>query len=137
MTGYDHTRSRDLIVLDGTTFFFSDPTGDAGTADAHGYIYDDVRHLSVWELRVDGEPLLGVTSCAVDYFSARIVLAPNAQDSTFAVRRDRFVSEGVHEDLVVTKPRGSRAPTRARAALRRRLRGRDGGAVGCAPARRR
>src|SRR4029450_9418125 len=39
MTPYDLTRSRDLIVLDGTTFFFSDPTGDAGTADAHGYFY--------------------------------------------------------------------------------------------------
>ena len=34
------TRSRDLIVLDGATFFFSDPRGDAGTADADGYFYD-------------------------------------------------------------------------------------------------
>ena len=34
------TRSRDLIVLDGATFFFSDARGDAGTADAHRYFYD-------------------------------------------------------------------------------------------------
>jgi hypothetical protein len=56
----DLTRSNDLIVLDGATFFFSDALGNAGTADAHGYFFDVVRHLSVWELGADGEMLVGI-----------------------------------------------------------------------------
>ena len=98
----DLTRSGDLIVLDGTTFFFSEPTGDVRAPHADGYFFDDVRHLSAWRLLVDGEPLLGVTSSTVDYYSARIVLAPKPADATFSVRRDRFVTEAVHEDLVVS-----------------------------------
>src|ERR1043166_6205330 len=97
----DLTRSNDLIVLDGATFFFSDALGNAGTADAHGYFFRDVRHLSVWELRADGETLLGITAAPVDYCSALIVLAPKPENAGFAVRRERFVTEGVHEDLVV------------------------------------
>jgi glycogen debranching enzyme len=97
----DLTRSNDLIILDGATFFFSDALGNAGTADAHGYFFHDVRHLSVWELRVDGETLLGITAAPVDYYSALIVLAPKPENAGFAVRRERFVTEGVHEDFVV------------------------------------
>ena len=61
-----------------------------------------MRHLSVWRLVVDGEPLLGITSAPVDYYSARVVLAPKPADAAFSVRRDRFVTEGVHEDIVVS-----------------------------------
>jgi glycogen debranching enzyme len=97
----DLTRSSDLIVLDGSTFFFSDLCGDASEGRSDGYFRDDVRHLSRWQLLVDGEELLAVTASTVDYYSARIVLAPGAEDASFSVRRDRFVSEGVHEDIVV------------------------------------
>ena len=98
----DLTRSADLIILDGTTFFFSEPSGDVQATDADGYFYDDVRHLSVWQLLVDGESLPAVTSAPVDYYSARVVLAPRSADAGFSVRRDRFVTEGVHEDIVVS-----------------------------------
>jgi glycogen debranching enzyme len=98
----DLTRNEDLIILDGSTFFFSEPSGDVQATHADGYFFDDVRHLSVWRLLVDGEPLLGITSSTVDYYSARIFLAPKPADAPFSVRRDRFVTEGVHEDIVVS-----------------------------------
>jgi N-terminal domain of (some) glycogen debranching enzymes len=99
----DLTRNEDLIILDGTTFFFSEPSGDVQATHADGYFFDDVRHLSVWRrLLVDGEPLLGITSSPVEYYSARVFLAPEPADAGFSVRRDRFVSEGVHEDIVVS-----------------------------------
>ena len=97
----DLTQSHDLIVLDGSTFFVSNHRGDIDPGEALGYFHEDVRHLSRWQLRVDGEQLLEVTASTVDYYSARIVLAPSPEDATFSLRRDRFVTEGVHEDLVL------------------------------------
>ncbi len=92
-----------LIILDGTTFFYSDHSGDVEAEQAEGFFYRDVRHLSRWLLTFDGKPLDPLTSRRVDYFSLRIAGAvPKAEDaSPLSVIRDRFVTEGVHEDLVV------------------------------------
>ena len=90
-----------LIILDGSTFFFSDDNGDVQARKAEGYFYDDVRHLSLWRLLVDGKPLTPLTAKPVDYYSARIAAAPEGNDPPFSVRRDRFVAGGVHEDVVV------------------------------------
>jgi glycogen debranching enzyme len=95
------TRSRDLIVLDGTTFVLSRPDGDLVEGEPSGYFHQDVRHLGRWLLLVDGESLQPVTSAPVDQYSARILLAPRSSNAGYAVRRERFVCEGVHEDLVV------------------------------------
>ena len=59
--------------------------------------------MSEWRLLVDGEPLQPLTSPAVDYFSGRVVAAPEGKDPPFTVERDRFVTEGAHEDIVVAK----------------------------------
>jgi glycogen debranching enzyme len=96
--------SSDLIILDGCTFFYSGQTGDAEARDVDGLFFQDVRHLSRWRLRIDGRELEPLTSRRVDYFSARIVGTPkNAADDepSLSVRRDRFVTEGAHEDIVV------------------------------------
>lgn len=92
-----------LIILDGTTFFYSDHCGDVEAEEAEGFFYRDVRHLSRWLLFIDGKRLEPLTSRRVDYFSLRIVGAsPKAEDaSPVSITRDRFVTEGVHEDLVV------------------------------------
>jgi glycogen debranching enzyme len=94
----------DIIILDGCTFFYSDKNGDVDAEDAEGFFYQDVRHLSTWHVRVDGKPVEPLTSRRVDYFSARIVSTPPADGSDAApvsVRRDRFVTEGAHEDVVL------------------------------------
>ena len=87
----------DLIVLDGCTFMYSDVSGDAEADEAKGFFYRDVRHLSSWHVFVDGKAIEPLSSRRVDYYSARIV----GGDEKLAVRRDRFVSEGMHEDVVV------------------------------------
>jgi glycogen debranching enzyme len=92
-----------LILVDGATFVSSDRNGDVEADDPEGYYYEDVRHVSRWCLRLNGKPLSALTSRVVDYFSARFVGAPEGDEQpTLSVRRDRFVSEGFHEDLVVT-----------------------------------
>jgi glycogen debranching enzyme len=92
-----------LIILDGTTFFYSDENGDVDARQAEGLFYADVRHLSLWKVLVDGRELEPLTSRRVDYFSARIVdrLPQEQGTAPLTVRRDRFVSEGVHEDVVL------------------------------------
>jgi glycogen debranching enzyme len=90
-----------LIVFDGCTFFASADSGDVDDGDG-GFFFEDVRHLSRWNLAVRGLELETLTSSRVDYYSARIVLIPNDQEPEgLSLRRDRFVTDGVHEDLVV------------------------------------
>jgi glycogen debranching enzyme len=93
----------DIIILDGCTFFYSDQNGDADAEDTDGFFYEDVRHLSRWQVRVDGKPLEPLTSRRVDYFSARMVGLRKGDDEAppLSVRRDRFVTEGAHEDVVL------------------------------------
>jgi glycogen debranching enzyme len=94
----------EVIILDGLTFFSSRENGDVDPAEAEGYFYHDVRHLSTWCLLLDGETLKAITSRRVQYFAARIECIPRDCDDAppVRVRRDRFISEGVHEDVVVT-----------------------------------
>jgi glycogen debranching enzyme len=92
-----------LILVDGSTFFFSDPNGDVDADKPEGFFYQDVRHLSAWCLTVDGKPLAPLTTRVVDYFATRIVgTKEDDHEPTLSVTRDRFVTEGVHEDLVVS-----------------------------------
>src|SRR4029079_11818043 len=68
-----------------------------------GSLLGDGRHISRWCLTLDGKPLDALTSRVVDHFSARFVGAKEGDEApTVSVRRDRFVAEGLHEDIVVT-----------------------------------
>ena len=101
----------ELIILDGGTFFYSDERGDVEAEEAEGLFYEDVRHLSRWLLRVDEQRLDPLTSRRVDYFSARIVgkTERSADDApNVSIRRDRFVTEGTHEDVVLENLSGDR-----------------------------
>ncbi len=92
-----------LTVLDGSTFFVSDSSGDVEAVRADGFFHADMRHLSTWRLLVDGESPRTLASGTVDYYSARVVggVWQDGDDATIAVKRERFVSGGVHEDLIV------------------------------------
>jgi glycogen debranching enzyme len=93
----------DLIILDGCTFFYSDEKGDADAQDADGFFYHDVRHLSRWDVRLGGKPVEPLTSRRIDYYSARVVGTPphDGDAAPVSIRRDRFVTEGAHEDVVL------------------------------------
>ncbi len=93
----------DLIILDGCTFFYSNENGDVEERAPSGFFYRDVRHLTVWKVTVDGREVEPISSRRIDYYSARVV-GTTSEDGSAApvsVRRDRFVTEGVHEDVVL------------------------------------
>jgi N-terminal domain of (some) glycogen debranching enzymes len=106
--------AEDLIVLDGCTFFYSDGCGDVDAHEAEGLFYEDVRHLSRWQLTIDGETIEPLSSRRVDYYSARIVAASTDDGDAppLAIRRDRFVTDGVHEDVHVENLTGERRTAR-------------------------
>jgi glycogen debranching enzyme len=95
----------DLIVMEGTTFFVSDPRGDVRARASEGLFVADVRHLSVWELLLDGEPMHLLSSRALAYDNARIFgTSPGAligHSAPFTVSRVRQVDDGVVERLLV------------------------------------
>jgi glycogen debranching enzyme len=97
--------AEELVVLDGSTFFVSDPAGDVatrpGTDRVAGLFHSDVRHLAHWSLLVDGQPIEVLSSRNVDYYSARVVGTPAGQGPAVTVRRERVVADGVHEDIWV------------------------------------
>ena len=91
--------AEDLILIDGTSFFYTGANGSIDGVGSQGFFFEDVRHLSRWRLTVDGvEPDL-VSAKRVDYYSGRMVLT--REDIGVAVRRDRFAADGVHEDIVL------------------------------------
>ncbi|MBA2641557.1 MAG: hypothetical protein H0U82_01355 [Actinobacteria bacterium] len=94
--GGDGRGGKNLTVLDGSTFFVSDPSGDVEAEHADGFFHADMRHLSTWRLFVDGESPRTLSSETVDYYSARVIggVSRDGEDATTAVRRERFVSGG-------------------------------------------
>jgi glycogen debranching enzyme len=95
----------ELIVLDGSTFFVTDPSGDVDArpeaSRVHGLFHSDVRHLARWSLLVDDQPIEVLASRNVDYYSARVVGTPAGRGAAVTVRRERIVADGVHEDIWV------------------------------------
>ena len=96
-----------VSILDGSTFVVSDRPGDidAGVDTPHGLLHRDTRFLSRWRLRLDGRPLQVLSTEDVDYFAAQFFLAPSTgtiyQNPSLSVIRQRYVGDGLHEDLVV------------------------------------
>jgi glycogen debranching enzyme len=104
-TAEEAAMTQQLVVLDGSTFFVSDLAGDTHGEGTEGFFHADVRHLSQWGLLVDGAPIRVLTSRTPDYYSARVFGIPTipagGANPRITIRRDRFVADGVHEDLLI------------------------------------
>ena len=85
-------------ILEGSTFCICDERGDL-CETTHGLFADDTRFLSTLELTIDGERPLLLSSGTVEYFSAAFFLR-NARNE-LAVKRERFVGDGMQDHLVV------------------------------------
>lgn len=84
----------------------SNSLGDVPPGSIGGLLHDDTRFLSRWELTIGGKPLSLLKSAVVDYYSASFFLTnpdlPEAglRANSVAVRRLRFVGDGVFEHIV-------------------------------------
>ncbi|MFB9234922.1 glycogen debranching N-terminal domain-containing protein [Plantactinospora siamensis] len=94
-------------ILDGNTFILSDGCGDISPDQLAplGLYSFDTRHLSRWELTVNGERLNPLSVDDLAYFEARFFLVPGAAthyvDAKVSVIRRRWVGGSFAEELTV------------------------------------
>jgi glycogen debranching enzyme len=93
-----------IAILEGRTFMCSNAVGDVPPGSIGGLLHNDTRFVSRWELTLAGKPLTLLKSAAVDYYSASFFLfnpdSPGLRAGSVAVRRLRFVGNGVVEQIV-------------------------------------
>jgi glycogen debranching enzyme len=94
-----------VTILDGSTFCMAGPSGDVELGEVHGLFVEDTRVLSRWTLDIDGDrPELLRSFIRTPYHAVFVSRARPQQgraDSTLLVRRERFVGQGMREDIVV------------------------------------
>ncbi|WP_406044315.1 glycogen debranching protein [Micromonospora sp. NBC_00898] len=94
-----------IAVVSGATFMYSDPVGDVPAGTIGGLVHRDTRMLNHWVLTIDGLRLLVLRSGVVDHYSAQFFLTnpalPQLPANTIAVRRLRYLSDGLHERIGV------------------------------------
>lgn len=93
-----------VAILEGSTFMCSSALGDVPAHSIGGLVHNDTRYVSRWELSLAGKPLSLLKSRVVDYYSAAFFLTnpdlPGLRANSVAIRRLRFVGNGVVEQLV-------------------------------------
>jgi glycogen debranching enzyme len=101
----DWMRAPHVNCLEGSTFMVSDLIGDAGPDPDQvlGLFYRDMRHLSRWQLAIDGGTLETLSNGASGYSSATFFLARRDssvfENPTLSVIRERTLGKGSGEDL--------------------------------------
>lgn len=100
MSGTDN-----LTLVESRAFMVSSPNGDVVEGTSQGLFVSDTRFLSKFAVRVNGWSPEILTSGTINNYAATIY-ATNPADSAFATRtlsiiRDRFVGDGVHEDIFI------------------------------------
>ena len=97
-----------ITVLDGSTFMVSETTGDVAVAtdDPQGLFFQDMRHLSLWELRLNGRRLTVLSADTDGYDEAVFFLAPATgtifHNPMMSVARRRRVGDGMVEEVTLT-----------------------------------
>jgi glycogen debranching enzyme len=97
----------DVTLLEGSTFCISAMSGDVHSDRPHGLFIADTRILSCWRLAVDGVPVQNLSSIeepAEPYRATFVGRTPPRRwlaDSTTLVMRDRFIGDGMREDVFV------------------------------------
>lgn len=98
-------QKQQVSILEGSTFVVSDSTGDvdARPDEPAGLFYRDMRHLSCWQVRLDGRALEALSGGAIEYDEALFFLvAPTGsvyRSSAVVMIRRRHVGEGMQEQL--------------------------------------
>lgn len=96
---------KQISILDGSTFVVSDDAGDIHPRPEHpaGFFYRDMRHLSSWQMRLNGRELDSLSGTVVEYDEALFFLvAPTGsiyRNPSAAVIRRRHVGCGMQEEI--------------------------------------
>ena len=102
-----------VTMVEGSSFCICSAAGDLGGAEPHGVFFRDTRILSRWDLQIDGEtpePLAAMTPEPYrGTFIGRLARRAGRTDTNLLVQRDRWVGNGLREDLVIRNYSGEPA----------------------------
>jgi glycogen debranching enzyme len=96
-----------ITLVEGSSFCISSSSGDVHRDHPHGLFVADTRVLSCWWLAIDGEPVepLSALEDPDEPYRATFVGRTGPRrwlaDSTMLVVRNRFVGDGLREDVVL------------------------------------
>ncbi len=94
-----------IRILQGSTFVVSDRSGDIDPGTEGGLFYQDMRHLSQWQLLIDGRGPGVLAVETPEYHTAAFFLMEFVgtvyRDATISVIRSRQVVGGMREHLEV------------------------------------
>jgi glycogen debranching enzyme len=96
-----------ISILDGSTFLVSSANGniEAAPNKPQGLFFKDMRHLSKWNLTINGKLLDVLSTDALEYFySQHFCVSPTGtiyKNPTVSIVRRRFIGDGFIEDVIV------------------------------------
>jgi glycogen debranching enzyme len=94
-----------VTLLEGSTFCISDRAGDVGFGKADGLFFRDLRVVSKLVVLLNGQRLEPLGFDQAEPFAGRFVAraapAPGKADSTLLVFRNRYVGDGLRDDLLI------------------------------------
>jgi glycogen debranching enzyme len=96
---------REISILSGSAFVVSDGVGDISSAvgSPNGLFYRDMRHLSRWQLRLNGRVLAAMSATTLEYDEAVFFLVEPTgtiyRNPVMSLIRRREVGEGMREHL--------------------------------------
>ncbi|HEU5036637.1 MAG TPA: glycogen debranching N-terminal domain-containing protein [Nocardioides sp.] len=93
----------EVVLMEGTTFCISDASGDIGDQRASGLFVRDTRVLSRWALRLRGHRMDPLRIHQEAPYAGTFVLFAAARpgDTDVVVTRERFVGDGLREEITV------------------------------------
>ena len=94
-----------VTLVEGSAFCISDASGDIHPHLPQGLFFRDTRFVSVWRLRINGSSPEPLSATLREPFSASFVLRDQPRagtaDSHLVVIRNRYVGQGLREDIVI------------------------------------
>ncbi len=95
-----------ITINEDTTFLITDELGNVPEGAELGLYHEDTRFLCQYRLTLDGQLPLPLAAQATDYYVATHCLTNPALETVprgqLSIIRQRFVGQGMHEDLDIT-----------------------------------
>ena len=94
-----------IVVSAGSVFAVSSRSGDIEAGTTQGFYADDTRFLSSYRLRLNGRELDSTGASTFDYSMASFYQSSprrrNLPPGSISLTRDRYVAQGLHEDITL------------------------------------
>ena len=108
--------SAGVTLVEGSSFCVCESSGDMRDGTPQGVFFQDTRIVSRWTVTLDGDPVESLAAVSDEPWRATFLGrgAPRQGhlESTLLLRRERYIGQGMREDLVLENLAGEPAAVR-------------------------